>query len=414
MQFVDRLRENVQIALETMKASKMRSALTVLGIVIGISTVMAMATLITGVQDQIVRTIETAGPTTFYVFKVFSQTPINPDNPPAWVRIRPDLQLRESLRLAQLQEIGYASLWGIKVGRVEYAGIRTQPNRIYGADERFPDIIGGSLAAGRWFTRQEIGSGDNVCVLAESYSSRLFGLENPMGKTVKLGGRAATVIGVYAPEKNVFDPPGVETAAIVPFRMLDQQYDLDRTNEMFIVIKPRAGVPVQDAQDAARIALRELRGLRPAQRDNFDFVTQDQLLEVFNNLTGAFFLVLVALSSVGLLVGGIGVMAIMMVSVTSRTREIGVRKALGASRRDILLQFLIEASTLTFIGGFLGIVTGVGVGKLITYFVQVESSTPLSYTVIAVVTSVLIGVTFGMIPARRAARMDPVEALRYE
>lgn len=414
MILADQLRENIGIALETLRAAKLRAGLTVLGVVIGISTVMAMATLINGVQQQIVQAIETAGPTTFYVFKFFSQTPVNPDAPPAWIRIRPDLQLREAERLSELPEIGYASLWAIKVARVEYKGERTQPNRVYGADGGFPEIIGGALVTGRWFTRQEELSGASVVVLNESYARRLMGRENPIGKVVRLGPRPAEVIGLYAPENNVFQPPGVETAGIVPFRMLDHQFDINRNQEMFITIKPRGGVPLAAAQEAVTIAMREMRRLRPADKDNFDFVTQAQILDVFNKLTGAFFLVMVALSSVGLLVGGIGVMAIMMVSVTSRTREIGVRKALGATRRDILLQFLIEAATLTGIGGVLGVLTGLAIGKLATVFVAVDSPVPLSYTVVAVGVSVMIGVTFGMIPARRAARMDPVEALRYE
>lgn len=414
MILADQLRENIGIALATLRAAKLRAGLTVLGVVIGISTVMAMATLINGVQQQIVRAIETAGPTTFYVFKVFSQTPINPDAPPAWIRIRPNLQLREAQRLAELPEVGYASLWAIKLARIEYKGERTQPNRVYGADGGFPTIIGGALISGRWFTRQEELSGANVVVLNESYARRLMGRENPLGKVVRLGSRPAEVIGLYAPENNVFQPPGVETAGIVPFRMLDHQFDLNRDQEMFITIKPRGGVTIAQAQEAVTIAMREMRRLRPADKDNFDFVTQAQILDVFNKLTGAFFLVMVALSSVGLLVGGIGVMAIMMVSVTSRTREIGVRKALGATRRDILLQFLVEAATLTGIGGVLGVLTGLAIGKVATAFVAVDSPVPLSYTVVAVGVSVMIGVTFGMIPARRAARMDPVEALRYE
>ncbi len=414
MRLGDQLRENVGIALETLRASKLRSALTVLGVVIGIATVMAMATLINGVQQQIVRTIESAGPTTIYMFKVFSQTPLNPDALPAWVRIRPDVQPREAERLARLPEISYASPWAIKVGRVEYNGVRLQPNRIYGADDRFTEVIGGELVIGRWFTRQELLGGANVVVLNESYARRLFGRENPIDKVVRLGGRPATIIGLYAPAANIFDPPSAETAAIIPFRMMDTQYDINRTQELFIAIKPRAGVTVEAAQEAVTIAMREMRRLRPADKNNFELITQAQILDVFNRLTGAFFLVMVALSSVGLLVGGIGVMAIMMVSVTSRTREIGVRKALGASRRDILLQFLIEAATLTGIGGLLGVLTGLVVGRLVTLFVKVDAPVPLSYTLVAVGVSIGIGVTFGMIPARRAARMDPVEALRYE
>jgi putative ABC transport system permease protein len=414
MRLADQLQENVVIAAATLRAAKLRSALTILGVVIGISTVMAMATLVTGVQTQIVRTIETAGPTTFYVMKVYSQTPLNPDALPAWVRIRPDLTRREAERLASLPEISYASLWAIKIARIEYKGERTQPNRVYGADERFTEVIGGTLTLGRWFTRQEMASGATVAVLNESYARRLFGRENPIGATIRAGGRAAIVIGLYAPEANIFQPPGVETAAIVPYRMLDQQFSIDRTNEQFIVVKPRPGVTVAAAQEAATIALREVRGLRPAQRNSFDFITQEQILDVFNKLTGAFFLVLVALSSVGLLVGGIGVMAIMMVSVTSRTREIGVRKALGATRRDIMLQFLIEAATLTGIGGVLGVLLGLVVGRGASAILGSEAATPLPYTLVAVGVSIGIGLTFGLLPARRAARLDPVEALRYE
>ncbi len=414
MRLFDRLQENVGVALDAMRQSKLRSGLTVLGVVIGISTVMSMATLINGVEKQIVSTIETAGPTTFYVFKVFSQTPLNPDALPAWVRIRPDLSAREAAGIGQLVEIDYSSLWGIKIGRVEYRGERTQPNRIYGADSRFSEIIGGSLVVGRWFTRQEEASGTAVVVLNETYARRLFGRENPIDKTVRLGGRAASVVGLYAPENNVFQPPGVETAAIVPFKMLDQQFDIDRTNELFIAVKPRAGVTVSDAQEAATIAMRESRGLRPAQDNTFDFVTQEQILDIFNKLTGAFFLVLLALSSVGLMVGGIGVMAIMMVSVTSRTREIGLRKAVGATRRDVLTQFLIEAATLTGIGGLFGIIAGGLIGQIIARLLSVPANTPVRYTIAAVLVSVGIGVVFGLIPARRAARLDPVEALRYE
>src|SRR5438552_4107215 len=165
MKLLDQFRENVTIAVETMRGSKLRSALTILGVVMGVSTVMAMATIVTGIQGSIVHALEVAGPTTFYVFKVFHQTPLNPDALPKWVRVRPNLTVHEAQRIASLPEIQYAGLWGIVLGRLEYGGIRLQPNRIYGADEHFTDIIGGQLVMGRWFTRSELASGAPVIVI---------------------------------------------------------------------------------------------------------------------------------------------------------------------------------------------------------------------------------------------------------
>jgi putative ABC transport system permease protein len=173
-------------------------------------------------------------------------------------------------------------------------------------------------------------------------------------------------------------------------------------------------VALSDAQNAVTVALREMRHLRPADQNTFDMITQDQILDLFNKISGAFFLVMMALSAVGLLVGGIGVMAVMMISVTERTREIGIRKAVGATRRDILQQFLIEAATLTGIGGAAGIGFGLLVGQAANAAMSINSVPPLDLTVLAVFVSVFIGIVFGLLPARRAARLDPIEALRYE
>ncbi|MCC7055150.1 MAG: ABC transporter permease [Gemmatimonadaceae bacterium] len=411
---ITQLGQNIAVAVAAIRASKLRSALTILGVVIGVSTVMTMASLVQGIRDQIVHSIEVAGPTTFYVLKVFSQTPVDPNRLPKHIRIRPDLVEEEAARIRALPEIQYASLWGQTLVRVEYEGTRTQSVSVFGADEGFTAIQGGELASGRWFTRAEVASGDAVVVLRDAIADKVFGRIDPLGKTVRVGGRPARVIGVYIQPANIFSPPGSEIGAIVPFRMLDTQFQLDKTNGLWIPVKPRAGVTVADAQASVTVALRSGRKLRPRDLNTFDLVTQDQVLDTFNSLTSVFFLVLIVLSSVALMVGGIGVMAIMMVSVTDRTKEIGLRKALGATTGDIRTQFLVEAATLTGIGGVIGVLTGAALGWLVTMLLDISTGFPVTLTLVAVVSSIVVGMLFGLIPANRAARRDPVEALRYE
>jgi len=412
--FADRFRENLLLALDTLRVSKLRSSLTILGVVIGVGTVMAMAAIVQGIRDQIIRTIEIAGPTTFYVIRFFSQTPLNPEQLPREVRIRPELSLAEGERVKRLPEVAYGAVWAQVFGRVEYRGQRTQMLAVFGADDRYTELQGGELLEGRWFTAGEMRAGSAVAVLEEDAARHVFGRERPIGKTVRIAGRPMQVIGLYQRPGNIFEPPGTQTGAIIPFRTADRGFTIDKTNALWIAVKPRAGVGVAEAQEAVTVALREMRKLRPGEPNSFDLITQDQILDIWNKITGVFLLVMLALSAVALLVGGIGVMAIMTVSVTSRTREIGVRKALGATRRDIMLQFLVEAATLTGIGGVMGIAFGLLLGQVVTRAMDVSATTPLSFTLTAVGVSVGIGLVFGLLPARRAARLDPIEALRYE
>lgn len=406
--------ENVVLAFDSIRVAKGRSALTILGVVIGVATVMAMGSVVSGIRTQIVATLEIAGPTTFYVMKAMSQTPLNPEDLPRWVRIRPDLQPSEAERIQSLPEVKYAAMWGQVLGRIEYGGTRTQPGVIFGADAGYTEIYGGELTEGRWFTRNEVERGDAVVVLDVNVGDRLFGNISPVDKWVQVGGRPARVIGLYQREANIFEPPGQATHAIVPYRMLDHQFTIDKANAAFIPVKPRDGVSVADAQSAVIVAMREMRRARPGDGNTFDLITQDQILDTFNRITGVFFLVMIVLSAVGLLVGGIGVMAVMMISVTDRTREIGIRKAVGASRTDIMQQFLIEAATLTGIGGAIGIVFGLTLGQLANVAMGVHGRPPVNLTLLAVAVSVGIGLIFGLLPARRAARMDPIDALRHE
>ena len=339
---------------------------------------------------------------------------VNPDRLPKWIRIRPDLSSKEADAIQALPQVFYAGIWAQIQARMEYQGERTRATIVNGADDHFQEIQGGELVAGRWFTKAELRSGAPVVVIQEEKSARLFGRIEPLGKTILVGGRPVEVIGIYQPPSNIFAPPGTDNGAIMPFRYVYYAYNVDKTNALFICVKPKPGVSVADAQEAVTVAIRELRGLRPADKNTFDMITQDQVLDTFNSITGTFFLVMIVLASVALLVGGIGVMAIMMVSVTARTREIGVRKAMGATRRDILIQFLIEAATLTGIGGVIGVGFGLAVGKGVTALMNIEAQAPVALTLIAVAVSVGIGLVFGVIPAQRAARLDPVDALRYE
>jgi putative ABC transport system permease protein len=320
----------------------------------------------------------------------------------------------EAERLRQLPEVGYAAIWAQANGRLSYEAQRTQNVLIVGADDRYQEIQGGELLDGRWFTPAEKSSGASVAVIDENAAKRLFGRESILDKQIHISGRPARIIGVYAQPGNIFSPPGQDIGAIVPYAMLDHQFTLDKTNALYLPVKPKPGVTTAQAQEAVTIALREMRRLRPADKNNFDLITQDQILDSFNKITAVFFLVMIVLSSVGLLVGGIGVMAIMMVSVTSRTREIGIRKALGATKREILFQFLVEAATLTGFGGVLGILIGLTFGRLATLAMHIDASVPVGLTAIAVLVSVTIGIVFGMLPAQRAAKLDPIDALRYE
>ena len=405
--------EGAAIALDSIRANKLRSALTILGVVIGVTTVMAVASLVQGIRRQIFNAIEVAGPTTFYVIRYFSQTPINPDRLPYEVRIRPVLQRSDADAVRRLPEVRYAGIWVQVFQKIEYQGVRTQQVIVFGADDRYMEIQGGTLLRGRFFIRAEL-TGEPVIVLESAVADRLFGRLDPLGKQVRVGGRSLRVIGVFEKPSNIFEPPGQNTGGVVPFATARESFQYDETNALFIAVKPRSGIEVGPAMDAVTVALRRVRNLRPGDPNTFDLITQDQILDVVGNFTSYFFLAMVALSSVALLVGGIGVMAIMMVSVSDRTKEIGLRKALGATRREVLWQFLVEAATLTLVGGALGIVFGLLAGMLLKAAMSLESAVPLWSIVLACGVSVAIGLVFGLLPANRAARMDPVEALRHE
>jgi len=405
--------EGIAVAGDNLRANKLRSFLTILGVVIGVATVMVMASLVDGVRTQVFNALNAATPNAFYVMRFFSQTPLNPQNLPYEVRIRPVVDEEDADAIRRADDIRHAGLWLQSMVRIEYQDQRSQNVWVLGADDAYMDIKGGTVAQGRFFTQAEL-HGAEVAVLEQEMARRLFGQTNPIGETVRIGGRPFRVVGTWQQPDNVFQPPGFTIGAVVPYEVAKHSFRYSDTNDLFIVVLGRSGIPVTDAQDQATVALRRERGLRPGVPNTFDFITQDQILDTMNSLTSMFFLVMTAVSSVALLVGGIGVMAIMMVSVTDRTREIGLRMACGARRREILWQFLVEAASLTLVGGLLGILIGLTSGQLLKRALNMVSGVPIWSAVMATLVSIAIGLAFGLLPANRAARMDPVDALRHE
>jgi putative ABC transport system permease protein len=404
--------EGVRIALQAMRTSKLRSALTILGVLIGVSTVMTMASLIRGIDNDITKEIEAAGPTTFYVIWWWNGG-LQVGRPPPEIRQRPFIRQEEADAISRLPEIQYAQMYGVSNQRVSYKGTQTQALMVYGSGRYGVEIDGGAIIAGRNFAPEEEKLGSNVVQLYEKVAQKVFGAEDPIGKAVRVGSQGYVVIGVYRRPENLFASDGNDEAVAIPFRSLRRNFLFDE-HQSSIVVKPQPGITVLQAEDAVTRELRRLRGLRVADANTFDLVTQDQVLDTWNKLTGIFFLVMLVLAGVSLMVGGIGVTAIMMVSVTERTREIGLRKAMGARRVDILWQFLVEAATLTLLGGIAGLALGSTAAWVVDRLTPIPAVVPLWSIGVAVSASILVGVVFGIMPANRAATLDPIEALRYE
>ena len=408
------LLEGVGIALESLRSNKVRAALTILGVAIGVTVVMVMAALISGINQSVSNNIEQIAPRTFLVWRVF-QAGINisdgSDENSPWRR-NPPIRDVEADRIAKLPSVRYVPRREESSSRVEFGDQRLESVDIAGLSSQWVEVNGGDVYPGRNFTHMEDIAGSQVVVISRKLQDQVFRGRDPIGQKVKIAGTPFTVIGVYTPPPNLFSgaqPPfaGIPHGAFVKYVPYLKGW-------MRLAVAPLPAVPQQQSMDEVTATLRSLRGLKPGEDNTFAIVTQDKLLDTWNKVTGMFFVVMLVLSSIGLMVGGVGVVAIMMISVTERTREIGVRKALGATRRAILWQFLVEASTLTLVGGAAGMLLGGLAAFSVSHLTPIPAHVPLWSVLAALAASAFTGVGFGLYPASRAARLDPVEALRYE
>ncbi len=414
------LRETLGMALDSVRAHKFRSFLTVLGIVIGVMTAIVIASILTGLRQSIVSIIEEYGTNNIYAFHLSTGPRLSEDRSE---RMRKPLTVADAEAIAAqasaveevanvAPNVGYFG--GAFDDNITYQGRNYRWGNTQGVSPNYAGITNIAVKEGRLITEMDDQQRSNVMVIGVNAADALFqGQEQVAGSKVRMGGYNFEVIGVLEKRKaGFFGENEEDNAVFIPFRTA--QKIAPARGYLLLVIQARSG-QVSEALTQAEEILRRRRNVKFDAPNNFDIKTADKFIEQFDSITAMVGLIAIAISSLGLLVGGIGVMNIMLVSVTERTKEIGVRKALGARRKDIVRQFLFEAMTLTFLGGILGVVLAVGISRLVMLLVpSLPASIPTWAVFTGLTVSVGVGLIFGVWPARKASRLDPIECLRYE
>ncbi len=410
--------ENLGLALDTLRTHKFRSFLTVLGVLIGTTTVIAVASIIAGLDTQLVQTAEQYGTKVVWVYKLQMGAPHRLTREE---RLRKPLSYEDAMAVKEqcpaVEEVSAALFremgeFGLPPSTARYKAHTMSGAQFMGVDANYLALANSSLADGRFFTQGDDLHRRDVTVIGASVVEQLFQHEDPVGKTIVVDGHPFEVVGTLNKFKGFLGDNPDDRDIFIPLWTYKKLYPAAKDYFLSLQVVPGR---MDEAQDEIRGVLRRRRHVKPSEPDNFGMATAESLINEFRQIIGTVALVMVVISSIGLLVGGIGVMNIMLVSVTERTREIGVRKAVGARQRDIAWQFLLEAVVLTGSGGL----AGIAVGWLLSFLVRVlvpslPSTVPLWSVVAGFVVATSVGLFFGLWPALKAARLDPITALRYE
>jgi putative ABC transport system permease protein len=411
------VKEGILMALAALKANKMRSFLTILGVLIGVTAVIGMVSIIQGLNNSMAQQIESLGSDTIYVtrFKIG----IRMGRMPEEERNRKPITFEDAMAVREycpsVSEVSPQN-WGPGSKIMKYGKEEVTYFDLIGVMPEYEVVNNNYIAEGRFFTDADVNYRVDVLILGPDLAEKLFPFQDPVGKEVLLGGanyspRRFTVIGVMEKRPNLLGE-SMNNFVLLPYWTYMQLYPEEK--ELLLVARPRSPELMSRAIDEITELMRRRRAVPPDKPNDFAVSTQDDLMNVYHQITGAIYLVMVVISSIGLLVGGVGVMNIMLVSVTERTREIGIRKAIGAKKRNIIWQFLIEAMTLSGSGGVLGIVIGLLLSQLIGAVTPLPASVSLPWVIIGFSVAVGVGLIFGIYPAYRAARVDPIISLRYE
>jgi len=404
--------EAIRIALQSLWANKLRSALTLLGVVIGVAAVIAVVTFVNGLNGYVAERIFRLGTDVFIVFRS-SPAQTNPDN---FLEAEKRKNLTMEDYAAVVEACHHCVFVGTSLrnlaGKVKYNEQSISDSIIQGITPSMGPIFDVDLESGRMINETDLNNRSPVAVVGTDITEKLLAGSDPLGKEIRIDGWSYQIIGV-GKKKGKTLGQSLDNYVMIPITAYFKQYGMHQD----IRISGKAtgiGPALQTAMDEVRVTLRARRHDRPGERDSFDIETNASLLGIWSNLTGTFFLAMIGIAGISLVVGGIVIMNIMLVSVTERTREIGIRKALGALRDDVLLQFLIESATMALVGGALGVLSGIGIAKTITLAIGMPSAIKLWAVAAGLVVSASVGIFFGVYPARKAARLEPITALRFE